>query len=92
MPGWLQLLLVTLGGVSLQYLYAYVAKTRWNAPWADVITAMLYRCVPDSSWPLSERLLHAVLWFLKRVVGLSMIVAGIGLLICGLAYDQSLLE
>ncbi len=63
-------------GAYANYLYAVTAKKRWNAQWADIVTAALYRVVPDESWPNSERRLHGILRTFKRF-GLVLVTVGI---------------
>lgn len=70
-------------GIYANYLYATTAKMRWGAKWADPITAVLYRVVPDESWPKSERRRHALLRIFKRV-GLILIAVGIIIILAGL--------
>jgi hypothetical protein len=70
-------------GFYAHYLYATTARKRWGAQWADLVTAVLYRAVPNESWPPPERRLHGAPWFFKRI-GLVFIVVGIVAILAGL--------
>ena len=63
-------------GTYANYLYAKTAKKRWNAQWADIVTAVLYRAVPNESWSNSDRRLHGILLVFKRF-GLVLVAVGL---------------